>query len=202
MAKRHLFIVSLMACLCGSLATACAASAPPTSTAAPPPSVTPSLSPTQTPISSPAPTAMANPSATPAATAITATGSFFALSVADLNASAKWYSEKLDMKIVNQPPKTNQASVIVLEGDGFIVELIQQDNGVSLTQIAPALTDRTLVHGIVKAGAIVSDFDQTIAVLRQRNVVIAFGPFPATATQRANVIIQDNEGNLIQFFGQ
>jgi hypothetical protein len=28
------------------------------------------------------------------------------------------------------------------------------------------------------------------------------GPFPKSATQRANVIVRDNAGNLIQFFGK
>jgi len=202
MTKRNFLLLSLTACLLGSLATACAASAPPSVTATPLPSATPISSATSTPIISPAQTAISSPGETPAIPVITATGSFFALSVADINASARWYSEKLDMKIVMQPPKINQATVIVLEGQGLIVELIQQDNGVSLTQIAPTLTDRTLLHGIVKAGVIVGDFDQTVAILRQRNVTIAFGPFRATADQRANVIIQDNEGNLIQFFGK
>ncbi|HXQ37515.1 MAG TPA: VOC family protein [Anaerolineales bacterium] len=132
---------------------------------------------------------------------ISTRGGFFALSVADINASANWYSEKLGLTIIMQPPKTNQSTVVVLEGGGLIVELIQHDNALPLSEIAPTIKDRTLIHGIVKVGVIVDDFDKTVAILRERNVPIAFGPFPATTEQRANVIIQDNEGNLIQFFG-
>jgi len=44
------------------------------------------------------------------------TGSFFALSVADLKASAQWYSEKFGLKVALEVPKTNGAAVIVLEG--------------------------------------------------------------------------------------
>jgi predicted lactoylglutathione lyase len=128
--------------------------------------------PTQAPASSPTETPTSRPTETPTSRAIgtaliTASGSFFALSVADLQASARWYSEKLGLKIVLQPPKTDQATVIVLEGDGLIVELVQQDAGVSLTQIAPNIKDKILVHGIVKAGAIIADFDQTVARLRR-----------------------------------
>ena len=47
-----------------------------------------------------------------------------------------------------------------------------------------------------------TDFDKTLAILKARNVPIAFGPFPARPNQRANVIIRDNAGNLMQFFGQ
>ncbi len=84
----------------------------------------------------------------------------------------------------------------------MIVELIQQDAAISLNEAAPAIKDRTLVHGIFKAGVVVENFDETLAVLREGNVTIAFGPFPASSDQRANVIIQDHEGNLIQFLGK
>ncbi len=36
----------------------------------------------------------------------TAKGAFFALSVVDLESSARWYSEKFGLKIVMQAPKT------------------------------------------------------------------------------------------------
>ena len=42
---------------------------------------------------------------------------------------------------------------------------------------------------------IVDDFEKTVAMLKARQVEIAFGPFP-------NVIVKDNAGNLIQFFGK
>lgn len=200
MSKRNLLVMGLLVFFLESVVTACVASAPSILTATPLPSAAPIRSPsplTATP--SPSVTPTRNPAQPPV---ITGTGSFFALSVGDIEESAKWYSEKLGLKIVMRPLKTNQSIVIVLEGDGLIVELIQHDGAVSLSEIAPAIQDQTLIHGIVKAGVIVDDFNQTMSVLRERKVPIAFGPFPATADQRANVIIQDNEGNLIQFFGK
>ena len=136
------------------------------------------------------------------APSIPATGAFFALSVADLRASAKWYSEKLGLAVVKEEPKQEGAAVVVLEGGGLIVELIQHDEAVPLATAAPGVRSNMLVHGIVKAGAMVADFDETLATLKQRNVQIAFGPYPAKARQRANVIIRDNAGNLIQLFGR
>jgi catechol 2,3-dioxygenase-like lactoylglutathione lyase family enzyme len=130
-----------------------------------------------------------------------ATGAFFALSVADMQASAKWYSEKLGLKVVMEEPKRAGSAVTVLEGGGLIVELIQDDNALPLSQAAPASTRRESVHGLFKGGALVEDFEQTVAMLRARAVEIAYGPFAARENQRANVIIRDNSGNLIQFFG-
>jgi hypothetical protein len=59
-----------------------------------------------------------------------------------------------------------------------------------------------LTQGFVKAGVVVDDFDGTLAMLRSKGVSMAFGPFLARAGQRANVIVRDLEGNLIQFFGR
>jgi len=132
----------------------------------------------------------------------TATGAFFALSVADLDASTKWYSEKLGLKVTMKMPKQNKSTVTVLEGGGLIVELIKNDDARPLRIISPEINDNIFVHGIFKAGAIVGDLDQMVSMFKKRGVEIAFGPFPSRPNQRSNVIIKDNSGNLIQFFGK
>ncbi|HEY8148055.1 MAG TPA: VOC family protein, partial [Vicinamibacteria bacterium] len=125
------------------------------------------------------------------ATPFKATGAFFALSVADIQASAKWYSEKLGLKVVMEIPKRERSAVIVLEGGGLIVELIQDDEALPLSKAGPALTSRASVHGLFKAGVLVEDFEGTVAMLRARAVEMAYGPYPAREHQRANVIIRD-----------
>jgi len=129
--------------------------------------------------------------------AFTTAGAFFALSVPDARASAKWYQEKLGLAVVMDPPKQDRTKVVVLEGGGLIVELIQDDDAA-----APAARGGIQVHGIVKAGVVVADFDATLATLRQRKAEIAYGPYPAGKGQRANAIVRDGDGNLIQFFGR
>src|SRR5262245_58202089 len=183
MTKVKFVVIRLLGTLLISLVTACATGAPPVPTATPVPSMTPMDTPNEISL-------------------ISTSGAFFALSVADIDASATWYSEKLGLKIVMQPPKTNQSTVVVLEGGGLIVELIQHDDALPLSEVAPTIQNKILIHGIIKVGVIVDDFDKTVAGLKERNVPIVLGPFPATAEQRANVLIQDNEGNLIQFFGK
>jgi catechol-2,3-dioxygenase len=179
----NFIVISLISGLLCNIATACNTNAPPVLTAPTVPSMTPTTTASET-------------------TLFTTTGGFFALSVADIDASTEWYSEKFGLKVVMQPPKANQSRVVVLEGGGLIVELIQNDDARPLSEIVPTIKDKTLIHGIVKVGVIVDDFDKTVENLKERNVSIFLGPFPATADQRANVIIQDNEGNLIQFFGR
>jgi hypothetical protein len=130
----------------------------------------------------------------------TTRGAFFALSVANVGTSARWYAEKFGLTVVMRAPKTNGASATVLEGGGLIVELVQRDDAMPLSAAAPSLEANYRVHGLFKAGMIVDDFDKTLRDLGARGVEVAIGPFAATAEQRANVIVRDNAGNLIQIF--
>lgn len=121
-----------------------------------------------------------------------ARGAFLAFFVPDLEASVTWYQEKLGLEVVDRPAGSETAKVAILEGRGLIVELIQ------LKDAKPRAEGYQ--QGIFKAGAIVDDYDTVLATLKEKKVEIAFGPFPARGKQRANVIIRDNSGNLIQFF--
>ena len=125
-----------------------------------------------------------------------AEGAFFALSVPNLAASTAWYRDKLGLRVVMEVPPQGGVAVAVLEGGGLVVELLQRDGA------RPPAGDVQLTHGFFKAGLTVKDLDRTLAVLRERGVEIAFGPFPASDTQRANAIVRDNAGNLIQLFGE
>jgi len=132
--------------------------------------------------------------------AVAARGAFFAISVPDMDASVRWYSEKLGLKIVMQTK--DKISVTVLAGGGMIVELIHPDEAMPVSKAAPAVKEGILLHGFSKAGILVDDFDKTLATLKARNVDIAYGPFPAKENGMKNVILRDNAGNLIQLFGK
>ena len=133
---------------------------------------------------------------------VTATGAFFALSVADIEASGAWYQEKLGLRVTFRPPRSAPGEVMVLEGGGLIVELVQHDEALPLSKLTPARSDAFKVHGYFKAGVIVRDLDKTLALLKARDVPIAYGPYAAKEDRRANFIIRDNAGNLIHFFGE
>src|SRR6185295_5353666 len=84
-------------------------------------------------------------------------GAFFALSVPDLGASARWYAEKFGLKR-DMESQGAPFSVVVLSGNGLTVELIHNDNA------APLGKDVQLVQGIVKAGLVVDDLDKVIGL--------------------------------------
>jgi len=128
---------------------------------------------------------------------VTVSGAFFALSVADLEASTKWYAEKLGLELTTHVP----GRVAVLKGGGLSVELIHEAAARPLRSLLPAAREVTGVHGIVKVGFLVTDFDRTLDALKARGVEVAYGPWPKRPDQAANVILRDNGGNLIQLFG-
>ena len=140
--------------------------------------------------------AQASPAPAPSVV-ITTAGAFFALSVPDLAASAAWYEQKLGLARVAQGGRMDRlAGYVVLEGGGLIVELMKHDDSVR-----PAAKSPELIQGFSKAGALVRDFDRTVATLRARGVEMVMGPYPPRETMRANVVFKDNAGNLIQLFG-
>jgi catechol 2,3-dioxygenase-like lactoylglutathione lyase family enzyme len=129
-------------------------------------------------------------------TVFTTHGAFFALSVADLDGSIRWYTQKLGLAVETRFPTQGKTSGALLGGNGLEVELIAHADAAD-----PRSADRVLTRGIFKVGFRVDEFDGTIAALRARGVEIAYGPYPARRDQRANAIIRDNGGNLIQIFG-
>ena len=148
----------------------------------------------------PAARAQSSPSG-PAPAPFTATGgTFFALSVGDLEATARWYRETLGMREVMRPPKHERDAMVLLEGAGLMIELIARDGSRPARALAPTVTHDLDVHGLFKVGFFVEDLDRAIAGLRARGVALAFGPFPAREGVPANAAIRDPEGNYIQLF--
>lgn len=132
----------------------------------------------------------------------TVRGAFFALSVPDLERSVRWYSETLGLTVIMRAPPHEGSTAVVLQGGGLTVELIHRADAAPLATVAPDRRRNYLVHGIFKVGVFVDDWDALITRLRARNVEIALGPFPARDGQPANLLIRDNDGNYIQFFGR
>jgi catechol 2,3-dioxygenase-like lactoylglutathione lyase family enzyme len=126
-------------------------------------------------------------------------GTFLAVSVQDLDASIRWYTEKFDLTL-NSRLASGDVSVALLSGHGLDVELLYHRD--SVARPFPFDLDAAVrTRGLVKVGFRVADFDRAVAALRSRGVEIVLGPFPPRADQRANVLIRDGDQNLLQLFG-
>jgi catechol 2,3-dioxygenase-like lactoylglutathione lyase family enzyme len=131
-------------------------------------------------------------------------GGYVALSVADLDASAAWYADTLDLKIVREhsqsPDKKSVATVLM--GNGLIVELIHHVEAMPLNSAAPTLTRTFQIHGIFKWGVVVDDLDAALKELEARHVNIAFRILSDDGLAYRTFAIRDNAANIIQFFGK
>jgi methylmalonyl-CoA/ethylmalonyl-CoA epimerase len=128
---------------------------------------------------------------------------YFSLSVPDMEASRRWYSEKLGLctSFDFPPTPTLHAGATFVQGGSLYIELVQVEGAVTLQQLLPAhageeIQGRQYVYGPMKVGAVVDSFDATVATLRARGVEIV--ALQGTKhDQPATVTIRDNAGNRI-----
>jgi hypothetical protein len=130
-------------------------------------------------------------------------GSFFALSVADVASQSLWYQEKLGFHVLSQGEAPNKiAKFALLEGNGTIVELIQHSKAKPRAVAAPTVGSAHEIHGIFKVGMVVADIDAVYKGLKLRGVPIAYDLMPTKDVPLRSFSVRDGEGNLLQFFGK
>jgi Glyoxalase/Bleomycin resistance protein/Dioxygenase superfamily len=135
----------------------------------------------------------------PVAAAEAAAPVFFALSVKDLDASVKWYSETLQLTPTRLPP-TPQAKAAILQGGGLIVELVEHSEAFDLETRLPELQKRYLAHGLFKVGFFVSDLDATVKRLKSRGAAFRGELFTDEILGARSILLLDNSQNVIQLF--
>lgn len=124
---------------------------------------------------------------------------FFALSVADLDASVKWYSETFDLT-VTRLPKVAPAKVALLQGNGLVVELVEHPGAFDLKARLPELEKPYLAHGLFKVGFFVADLDGIVTRLKARGAVFKGRVFTDPVLGARSILLLDNSGNMIQLF--
>jgi catechol 2,3-dioxygenase-like lactoylglutathione lyase family enzyme len=124
------------------------------------------------------------------------------ISVADVDASVKWYEENLGFKTIKRMELPQyDLRLAFLELNGFRVELIENKKSFSIKKYVPDYQDGSgLLQGMAKVGFLVNKIDPIAESLKKRGV-----PFVVELREDKEFavkffIIQDNSGNLIQYF--
>lgn len=147
-----------------------------------------------------APTAPAQPAPAPAIGKLE--GGFIALSVADGPATARWYQDVLGFTVTTQgTPNEKVAYVALLRSGGTILEIIQRRDARPRRGLVPDLKDPSQIQGIFKTGFHVPDLDALFRAVRERGAAVIIAPVRPKDQPLRTFIIQDNEGNWLQFFG-
>ena len=125
--------------------------------------------------------------------------SFIAATVADLDASVRWYETYLGAhRVAASRAPSGFAENVTVANDYLMVELIHF--------AATAATDTAIrdprAVGLQKAGAWVdrATFDWTLDHLQRLRASFVGGVFSDSATNARSFIVKDNSGVLIQLF--
>lgn len=134
--------------------------------------------------------------------------SFAALSVPDLSASERWYSEAFGLtRVFEGAAPDSSTRVVLLSGPGLRVELVWHRTARSLESFAGHPTPPDQVFGPAKIGFYVVDLDRALERLRAQHATIE-GEWltrpphlPATDTLwTRNALVRDPAGTYVQLF--
>ena len=125
--------------------------------------------------------------------------SFFALTVKNADSVANWYISAFQLKSLKEINDTAMGVVVKIIGnDNMVIEILQMKD--SKTAKDWGLKSNFQMHGFVKIGFFVRSLDDVHKYLNQKNIRILYGPFNDESSRTKNLIINDCEGNLVQFF--
>ena len=125
-------------------------------------------------------------------------GSFYAISVSDLDQAVDWYSKHLGFKVVSKGGNAERSGALLVR-DGATLELASFKQAQSLEALQAGL-ESYHIYGIFKIGFSTDHLDQTYQALKSQGVEIFF-----EIVEGANGLrmfgIKDLDGNIIQFVG-
>jgi catechol 2,3-dioxygenase-like lactoylglutathione lyase family enzyme len=125
---------------------------------------------------------------------------FFALSVPDAPASARWYAEAFGLKVLADFKPDDNGHVIILQSDTLLLEILQLRPARSPG--GAVVKDRHLTHGIFKIGFHVSDLEGAVRKLREMKAQFDTDIVDDRAHNLRFALLRDPHGNWVQIFGK
>ncbi|MEZ5464624.1 MAG: VOC family protein [Lysobacteraceae bacterium] len=123
---------------------------------------------------------------------------FFALSVADLDASVAWYAKMLDLK-ANPVHDADGVRITLMTGERLVVELIEHKEAQGAGDDEDT-TRRYLRHGLFKVGYYVDDLDAEVERLGEHGARFRGRVVTDELLRARTILVLDPEGNIVQLF--
>ena len=124
---------------------------------------------------------------------------FFAISVENTEATSKWYEDVFQMKLLKEiKTPDNRIHVRIVGNDFLQIEILQTKNSKSVTDFNIKAGQQFTMRGFFKTGFYVTDISKAESYFRAKKVTINHGIFEDKNTQSKSLIIEDNNGLLIQ----
>lgn len=124
---------------------------------------------------------------------------FTAVIVKNVDSSVEWYQSVFDLKLnktIDDPQ--NGFRVRILASPHFVVELIENKSWLDRDKILKGQPEGTQIEGFFKTGFKVSDLDACITHLKKLKIPV--DRIYTDPDKKRNFLINDPDGNLIQFF--
>jgi catechol 2,3-dioxygenase-like lactoylglutathione lyase family enzyme len=125
---------------------------------------------------------------------------FSAVIVSNVDSSTAWYQSVFDLKIKNRINDTqNGFRVMIMESSTFLLELIENKTWPDQKKLLADKPPGTRIQGFFKIGLKVPDMDACLKRLADLGI-IPERIYTDSETKRRNFLINDPDGNLVQFF--
>ena len=125
---------------------------------------------------------------------------FSAVIVHNIDSSTVWYQSVFDLKARNSINDTvGGFRVMILESSSFLLELIENKSFLQQRRILADKPQGTRIEGSFKNGFRIPDMDSCLKHLA-RLKIIPERIYTDSDTKKRNFLIEDPDGNLLQFF--
>ena len=118
----------------------------------------------------------------------------------NVDSSTAWYQSVFGLNMKNSIDDTqNGFRVAIIESSRFLLELIENKTWPTQKEVLAAKPEGTRIQGFFKIGFKVPDMD---ACLKRLAALKIFPPriYTDSETKKRNFLINDPDGNLVQFF--
>lgn len=126
---------------------------------------------------------------------------FFALSVADLDVSGAWYERVFGFTTSQQMALPDRGiRVRILTGTGAALELVEDANSRSVTDLDPSMAPRARLRGVFKMGFEVDDLERAMTQLEALGVPRRGRIITERDGSLRSAQVEDPDGNIVQLF--
>jgi catechol 2,3-dioxygenase-like lactoylglutathione lyase family enzyme len=125
---------------------------------------------------------------------------FSAVIVNNVDSSTAWYQSVFDLKVINRINDTAGGfRVVIMESPVYVLELIENKSWPDQKKLLSDKPAGTRIQGFFKIGFSVPDMDACLKHLAGLKI-IPDRIYTDSDTKKRNFLINDPDGNLVQFF--
>lgn len=126
---------------------------------------------------------------------------YIGLFAKDVTTLKTWYEEKLGFKVLEFNVSDNGFGFAMLEGYGMWIEMIQNPGVVGRSQFSAKFPSAMGTHGFFKLGFQVENVEALFQELKAKGLKFKYELMTNARFKMRLFIVEDLEGNWLQFFG-